>query len=145
MLIDRACIGRRHGVIAVSNSTESPGRDSTRRRRRPNIRRSRNGHGSRRSDHRSSRRDGLLLQNDLRLRVLRLGPVPSWELLLHHPEAWRPGSSSSLFEPSKSPSQFFRSIRSAQLIDAETLRLARYGIVTAAENTVTTAMQATAS
>jgi hypothetical protein len=41
--------------------------------------------------------------------------------------------------------QFFRSIRSAQLIDAETLRLARYGIVTAAENTVTTAMQAAAS
>jgi hypothetical protein len=32
----------------------------------------------------------------------------------------------------------------APLIDAKTLRLARYGIVTAAENTVTTVMQAAA-
>ena len=36
-------------------------------------------------------------------------------------------------------------IGSTPLIDAETLRLARYGIVTAAENTATTVMQAALS
>jgi hypothetical protein len=42
------------------------------------------------------------------------------------------------------PSLFFRSIKIDQLIDAETLPLARYSIVTAAENTVTTEVQAAA-
>jgi hypothetical protein len=118
-----------------------PGRDSTRRRHRPNTptRPGRNGgsrglgrhergshqrehesrrHGSRRCDHRrSGHRQNLqndLRQNDLHLRGLRLHlePGPSSELLRHHPEGQLPESSSLLFEPSKSPSPFFEVSRS---------------------------------